>query len=169
MPPKTQGPVAATYEIDEARHSVNLTRHLTASVEQAFAFWTDPRHVKRWWDASGDQLLECEIDLRIGGALRFVSSHPGAPPFVGKYLEIDPPNRLVFEAMGAAGTVSIHESGSGSRIDVEIRAPNAEALKAMLAVGVAAGTAQTLDNLQTYAATESNIQQVKEPGAQGGE
>jgi hypothetical protein len=39
----------------------------------------------------------------------------------------------------------------------------------MLAVGVAAGTAQTLDNLQTYAATESNIQQVKEPGAQGGE
>jgi uncharacterized protein YndB with AHSA1/START domain len=158
MPPMTQSLAAATYEIDEARHSVKLTRRLAGSVEQAFTFWTDPRHVKQWWDASGDKLLECEIDLRVGGALRFVSSHPGAPLFVGKYLEIEPPSRLVFEAMGAIGTVSIHESDAGSRIDVEIRAPNAEALKAMLAVGVAAGTAQTLDNLQAYAAAESNIQ-----------
>jgi uncharacterized protein YndB with AHSA1/START domain len=167
MPPMTQSRAAATYEIDEARHSVKLTRRLAASVEQAFIFWTDPSHVKQWWDASGDNLLECEIDLRIGGALRFVNSHPGAPPFVGKYLEIDPPSRLVFEAMGAIGTVSIHESGAGSRIDVEIRAPNAEALKAMLAVGVAAGTAQTLDNLQAYAGTDAQIQLVKESGAQG--
>jgi uncharacterized protein YndB with AHSA1/START domain len=158
MPPMTQNPAAATYEIDEARHSVKLSRRLAVSTERAFTFWTDPRHVKQWWDASGDQLLECEIDLRVGGALRFVSPNPGAPHFVGKYLEIDPPTRLVFEAMGAIGTVSIHESGAGSRIDVEIRAPNAEALKAMLAVGVAAGTAQTLDNLQAYAATDSNIQ-----------
>lgn len=157
MPPKTQSRAAATYEIDKARHSVKLTRRLASSVGQAFAFWTDPRHVKQWWDASGDKLLECEIDLRVGGALRFVSSHPGAPPFVGKYLEIDPPSRLVFEALGAIGTVSIQEAGAGSRIEVEIRAPNAEALKAMLAIGVAAGTAQTLDNLQAYAATDSDI------------
>ena len=47
---------------------------------------------------------------------------------------------------------SIHQTGSGSRVEVEIRAPDADALKAMLAVGVAVGTAQTLDNLQAYAA-----------------
>lgn len=155
MPPATQSRAVATYEIDEARHSVNLTRRLVASVDQAFAFWTDPRHVKRWWDASGEKLAECEIDLRVGGALRFVSARPGTPPFVGKYLEIDSPSRLLFEAMGAIGTVSIHEVGAGSRVDVEIQAPNAEALKAMLAVGVATGTAQTLDNLQTYSAMQS--------------
>lgn len=157
MPPMTQSRAAATYEIDEANHSVNLTRHLTASVEQAFAFWTEPRHVKHWWDASEGDLLECKIDLRVGGQLHFVSPRPGAPPFAGKYLEIDPPNRLVFEAMGAIGTVSIHEAGAGSRVDVEIRAPNAEALKAMLAVGVAVGTAQTLDNLRAYATEDSKV------------
>ena len=100
----------------------------------------------------------CEIDLRVGWALRFVSSHPGPPPFVGKYLEIDPPHRLVFEAMGAIGTVSIHQEGAGSRVDLEIRAPDAEALKSMPAIGVAAGTAQTLDNLLAYAALDSNTQ-----------
>ena len=156
MPPMTQSRTETTYEINEARHSVNLTRHLKASVEQAFAFWTDPRHVKQWWDPSGEKLLECEIDLRVGGELRFVSPRPGMPPFIGRYLEIDPPNLLVFEAMGATGTVSIQEADTGSCVDVEIRAPNAEALKAMLAVGVADGTAQTLDNLRAYAAAESN-------------
>ena len=75
----TQSRAEATYEIDEARHSVNLTRHLTASVEQAFAFWTDPRHVKHWWDASEGELLECKIDLRVGGQLHFVSPRPGVP------------------------------------------------------------------------------------------
>ena len=156
MPPMTQSRAETTYQINEASHSVKLTRHLTASVEQAFAFWTDPRHIKQWWDASGEKLLECEIDLRVGGQLHFVSPRPGMPPFIGRYLEIDPPNLLVFEAMGATGTVSIQEAGTGSRVDVEIRAPNAEALKVMLAIGVADGTAQTLDNLRGYAAVQSN-------------
>lgn len=151
MPPMTQSQSDAIYEIDEGRHSVNLTRHLTVSAEQAFAFWTEPRHVEQWWDASWEKLLKCEIDLRVGGTLYFVSARPGVPPFVGRYLQIDSPNHLVFEAMGATGTVSIHSTSTGSRVDVEIRAPNADALKAMLAVGVAVGTAQTLDNLRAYA------------------
>jgi hypothetical protein len=54
--------------------------------------------------------------------------------------------------MGATGTVSIKPSGDGSDVEVEIRAPNAEALQMLVNVGVAAGTAQTLDNLRAYAA-----------------
>jgi len=40
---------------------------------------------------------------------------------------------------------------------VEVRAPDAEALKATLAVGVGAGTAQTLDNLPAHAAREPEL------------
>lgn len=156
MPPKIHSEGKANYEVDEARHCVNLTRHLAVSAEQAFAFWTEPRHLTQWWDASKGKLVKCEIDLHVGGMLHFESHRPGVPPFVGTYLEIDPPNRLVFEAMGATGTVSIHRMGTGSRVDVEIRAPSAEALKAMLAHGVADGTSQTLDNLRAYAEAESN-------------
>ena len=153
MPPATHDLAKEAFEINEARHSVSLIRELASSAEQAFEFWTEPRHVRRWWDASGEPLVDCVIELRVGGQMRFVSPRPGMPPFIGQYLEIRRPNRLVFEAMGATGTVSIESTGTGSRIDVEIRAPNAEALKAMLAIGVAVGTAQTLDNLRAYAST----------------
>jgi uncharacterized protein YndB with AHSA1/START domain len=151
MPPLMTSPQSTAYFVDETRHSVVFRRHLAASVEQAFAFWTQPAHVAHWWDPSNQPLRECSIDLRVGGQLRFVTAGQEGPPFLGRYLEIAPPTRLVFEAMGATGTVSIKRSGNGSDVEVEIRAPNAEALKALVNVGVAAGTAQTLDNLCAYA------------------
>jgi uncharacterized protein YndB with AHSA1/START domain len=157
MPPLTTSPQSATYSIDETRHSVVFRRHLAASVEQAFAFWTQPAHVAQWWDASNQPLRECSIDLRVGGELRFVAAGPEGPTFLGRYLEIDPPTRLVLEAMGATGTVSIKPSGDGSDIEVEIRAPNAEALKALVNVGVAVGTAQTLDSLSAYARSNATV------------
>jgi uncharacterized protein YndB with AHSA1/START domain len=158
MPPLTTSPQLTGYSLDETRHSVVFKRHLAVSVEQAFALWTQPAHVAHWWDPSDEPLRECSIDLRVGGQLRFVNAgREGPPPFVGRYLEITPPTRLVFEAMGATGTVSIKPSGKGSEIEVEIRAPNAEALKALVHVGVAAGTAKTLDNLSAYAGLHPTI------------
>jgi uncharacterized protein YndB with AHSA1/START domain len=151
MPPLTTSSQTTGYSIDETRHSVVFKRRLAASVEQAFAFWTQPAHVARWWDPDNQPLRECAIDLRVGGQLRFVAAGQGGPAFVGRYLEIDPPKRLVFEAMGAVGTVSIKPSDKGSEVEVEIRAPNAEALKALVALGVAGGTTRTLDNLAAYA------------------
>lgn len=150
MPPHGNETLASGYRIDEARNSVVLERTLVAPPEKAFAFWTEPRHVSQWWDPSGDPLVECEIDLRVGGQLRFVGSRHEGPPFVGTYLEIDPPRWLVFEAMGAKGTVSIEPNVSGSKITVEIRAPDAATLKLLVGVGLASGTAQTLDNLCGY-------------------
>jgi uncharacterized protein YndB with AHSA1/START domain len=161
MPPRTTSPQLTAYSVDETRHSVVFRRHLAASVEQAFAFWTQPAHVTHWWDPSHQPLRECSIDLRVGGQLRFVTAGEEGPPFLGRYLEIVPPTRLVFEAMGATGTVSIKPSGNGSEIEVEIRAPNAEALKALVNVGVATGTAQTLDNLRAYAGLHPAISAVE--------
>jgi len=51
-------------------------------------------------------LTTCEIDLRPGGAFRFVSDGHPDMPFTGTYREIAPPDRLVFEAIGATGRVS---------------------------------------------------------------
>ncbi len=152
-PNKTASPMAP-YVIDEARHSVVLKRELAASVEEAFAFWTQPSHITQWWDPTGLPLQECHVDLRVGGELRFVNTGHHGPPFIGHYLEIKPFTRLVFEAMGATGTVTIRPMGKGSEVEVEIRAPNAEALKMLLGVGLATGTAQTLDNLKAHASNQ---------------
>ena len=62
---------------------------------------TIPEHVSAWWDPSGAPLSECTIDLRPGGAFRFVNrGNAHSPPFEGAYLVIERPGKLVFDALG---------------------------------------------------------------------
>ena len=63
-----------------------------------FAAWTDPEIVKQWFGPSPGSLHGAEIELRVGGRWRFTKSDgpDGAIGFEGRYLVIDPPNRLTF-------------------------------------------------------------------------
>jgi len=70
-----------------------------------------------------------------------------APPFAGVYRVIERPAQLVFDAMGAVGTVRLEAEQGTTRMVVSIRCPSAEHLEQFLKLGVAEGTAQTLDNL----------------------
>ena len=57
----------------------------------------------------------CEIDLRVGGAWRFVNRHPkGEAAFYGEYREIAPPGRVVF--------TEIFEDFPGHRLGRDLRA-----------------------------------------------
>src|SRR5713226_10757162 len=103
MPPKvqvpeTQGPAEINVVVDRDAHAIMLTRTFAAPREQVFEAWTRPEHVACWWDPAGARLTVCEIDLRPGGAFRFVNrGSPDIPPFGGTYREIAPPEQLVFE------------------------------------------------------------------------
>jgi uncharacterized protein YndB with AHSA1/START domain len=128
-----------------------LTRTLAAPRAQVFEAWTQPEHVRCWWDPAGHPLAECEIDLRPGGAFRFVNRHsPDAYEFVGIYCEITPPDHLVFEAMGAIGRVIFEEVGGKTHLTVRIECGSASQLEHYIKMGVGAGTAKTLDNLVAY-------------------
>ena len=139
---------AVGFEIDEAAHTIRFTRRLAAVPERVFAAWTRPEEVTLWWDPSGEPLVRCEIDLRVGGAFTFVSA--GHPPFPGVYREISPPSRLVFDAHGAEGRVLLERRGDGTAMTVEIVCVNEEHLRQFVAIGVAAGTSGTLDNLVAH-------------------
>lgn len=75
-----------------------LTRRFAAPRDRVYAALTTPELVMRWHGARGWNLSVCEIDLRVGGEYRFVSRGPGAAEMTqtGRYLELDPPGRLVF-------------------------------------------------------------------------
>src|SRR5688572_31205933 len=76
-----------------------LTRLFDAPRHLVFAAMTQPEHVKRWWGClnEGYSVPVCEIDLRPGGAWRFVNRHPqGEAAFYGEYREIVPPSKLVY-------------------------------------------------------------------------
>lgn len=137
--------------IDRDAHAIVMTRTFAVPREQVFEAWTRPEHVTCWWDPAGDALAECEIDLRPGGAFRFVSRHlDGAHQFSGIYREITPPKHLVFEAMGAIGRVVFEEIGGKTHLTVRIECGSAAQLDQYLKMGIDTGTARTLDNLVAY-------------------
>jgi uncharacterized protein YndB with AHSA1/START domain len=70
-----------------------------ASREDVFRAWTDPGIVPRWFGGlEGFITANAELDPRPGGRFRFAIDFPdGQRTYaVGKYLEFDPPRRLVF-------------------------------------------------------------------------
>jgi uncharacterized protein YndB with AHSA1/START domain len=151
MPAQSRVAAKTNLEIDRGTHTIKLTRVFDASRAQVFEAWTKPEHVVWWWDAAGERLRTCEIDLRPGGNFRFVTSGHPEMPFFGTYREITPPDRLVFEALGATGRVVLLEVAGKTELTVEIECGSAQQLDQYLKMGVDVGTSQTLDNLVSYA------------------
>jgi len=82
-----------------SEQEIRMTRLFDAPRHLVFEAMTKPEHVKQWWGCLGEgySVPVCEIDLRPGGAWRFVNRHPkGEAAFHGEYREITPPSRLVF-------------------------------------------------------------------------
>jgi uncharacterized protein YndB with AHSA1/START domain len=150
MPANSQVAAATNFDIDPSNHTIRLTRIFDASPARIFEAWTKPEQVICWWDAANEPLTTCEIDLRPGGAFRFVTHSRPEMPFAGVYREIAPPDRLVFEAMGATGRVIFRGIAGKTHMIVEIACHSAEQLEQYLQMGVAVGTSQTLDNLVVY-------------------
>lgn len=135
-----------THTIDRETLTIAFERTVSASREEVFDAWTQPEQLSQWWDPTGEPLVACEVDLRPGGAFRFVNAGH-SPPFVGTYTTIERPSRLVFEALGAIGTVVLDGATEGTRMRVTIRCASPEHLAQMVAFGVAPDTDRTLDNL----------------------
>jgi uncharacterized protein YndB with AHSA1/START domain/catechol 2,3-dioxygenase-like lactoylglutathione lyase family enzyme len=75
-----------------------LVRSFDAPRRLVYRAWTRPDLLRRWYGAHGWRLETCEVDLRVGGAWRFVSQGPGGQRMgqAGVYVEIVPDERLVY-------------------------------------------------------------------------
>ena len=75
-----------------------LTRTFDAPRDLVFRAWTMPEHVKRWYGCNIMTMLACDIDLRVGGAWRYVLRTPDGAKCTmqGLYREIEPPAKLVY-------------------------------------------------------------------------
>lgn len=92
---------------------ISMTRVFNAPARVLFDVWTKPEHVRKWYGVRQTTVTVCDIDLRVGGAWRWVVTRNGMDiAFSGVFREIDPPRRLqrteVFEAMpGAESLVTL--------------------------------------------------------------
>jgi uncharacterized protein YndB with AHSA1/START domain len=75
-----------------------LERVVEVPTELVWMAWTQPEHLKKWFTPEPWQTVECEIDLRPGGAFRTVMRSPEGQdqPNGGCYLEVVANRRLVW-------------------------------------------------------------------------
>src|SRR6266480_1056663 len=74
-----------------------MTRVFDAPRSFVFDAFTKPELLRRWFGPRGWSLVVCEVDLKVGGAWRFVLRGPDGIDMGmrGVYREIVPPERSV--------------------------------------------------------------------------
>ena len=132
--------------IDRETLTIRFERRLRAPREDVFDAWTRPEDIAEWWDPTGARLTKCHIDLRPGGTFLFENAGHG-PPFSGVYRVVERPGKLVFDALGAVGTVTLTAEDETTHMQVEIRCSSPDHLQQFVKLGVATDTERTLDNL----------------------
>jgi len=105
MTPRSDAPGPATaarrrtiYSTPSDRELV-ITRTFDAPRSLVWSAFTEPRHVRNWQTGpNGFTMLTCEIDLRAGGAWRYVWQNAHGREFgaTGTYREVEPPGRIVY-------------------------------------------------------------------------
>lgn len=94
--------------------ALRLERRFNAPAKAVFDTWTSAELLRRWWPAGSDwETPVAEVDPRVGGNLRLVMRSPDGEEFGGRgeYLEIRPPERLVF-----TWTWDGHEAHEGTQL-----------------------------------------------------
>ncbi len=140
-----------------------ISRTFPAPREVVFKAWSSAEHMKRWFSPKGYSVPEAEIDFRPGGVCAICMRSPEGQDFWsrGVYIEISPPDRLVFTTGVAVGdsqkftahtTVTFEIDGAGTRMTVhQIYDIHDEAF--LFAVeGAPEGWRTTLDKLEREAA-----------------
>ena len=79
-------------------HTLTFERHCPLTPEQIWRAYTTPALLMQWFCPKPWQVVDCELDLRPGGAFNTTMQSPEGQRFPnqGCYLELQPPHRLVW-------------------------------------------------------------------------
>ena len=152
---------ATTFTTPSDREVV-ITRAVDAPRRLVFAAWTDPRHIPQWLlGPEGWTMPICEMDLRPGGAWRYVwrKADGAEMEMSGIVREVSPPERLVTtERWGpewpeTVNTLLLTESGGKTTITLTITYVSKAARDAALETGMAEGVEQSFVRLDRIVRT----------------
>jgi uncharacterized protein YndB with AHSA1/START domain len=108
---------------DTAMRELTMTRTFDAPRALVFKAWTQPEHLARWMGCEHTVKINVTCDLKVGGDLRVEMTLDDGTLHVviGKYLEIDAPERLSFTwdwengGLGTETVVSIDLEEAGGK------------------------------------------------------
>jgi uncharacterized protein YndB with AHSA1/START domain len=150
---KNTGTLTVTTPTDR---EVVLTRVFDAPRHMVFDAFTKPELLKRWFGPRGWSLVVCEVDLRVGGAFRFVLRGPDGRDMGmrGVYREIAPPDRSVhmesfddFPGVESRVTTVLVERDGKTTFTATVLYPSQEVRDAVIQSGMEHGAAESYDKL----------------------
>jgi uncharacterized protein YndB with AHSA1/START domain len=137
-----------------------ITREFDAPKDLVWRAWTTPELIKRWWNAKRGEVTVAEVDLRVGGAWRYVMIADGGQEvgFHGEYREVVPAERIVstevFEGMPDAeslNTLTLTEQDGRTTLTVLVEHRNKEGRDGHIESGMEAGMQDAMDLLEEVA------------------
>ncbi len=152
---KNTGTLQVTTRSD---NQIVLTRVFAAPRHLVFEAMTKPELVQRWYGPRGWSLVVCEIDLKVGGAWRYVLRGPDGTDMGmrGVFREIVPPERLVYtESWGGDWpetlvTLMLAEEDGKTTSTETVLYPSRQARDAALKTGMKEGMSLSFDRLDEY-------------------
>lgn len=132
------------------KRMITLERTFEASIEDVWALWTTKEGLESWWGPVGFSTTVRQIDLRVGGELRYAmtATAPAQVDFMKKagmpltteqrvrYRAVDPYRRLAYTSLAdfipgvtpydLATLVELHPNAQGVRMVVTIDAMHDE-------------------------------------------
>jgi len=135
---------------------VVVRRDFDAPRQLVYDAFTKPALLKRWLEAPGRKMEVCEIDLKPGGAYRFVWRGPGRKDvgMQGVYREVVPHERFVrseswedWDAGESIITCVLEERSGLTTLTETVLFPSREVRDAVLKAGLEHGTRDSFDKL----------------------
>ncbi len=143
-------------KVDTANRTVVLTRVFDAPRKLVFKVLTDPKLVPQWWGPRNLTTKVETMEVRQGGAWRYVQHDPEGHEFAfhGVYREIVPPERLVytFEWEALPGheileTVTLEDVSGKTKVTTHDLFQSVEDLEGMLKSGMEGGATEAYERL----------------------
>jgi uncharacterized protein YndB with AHSA1/START domain len=154
------GTATVTLPTDE---QILITREFDAPKHLVYKAWTAPELVMRWWSGHRGTMKIAEVDLRVGGAWRYVMVASGGfeVAFHGVYREIVPNERIVCtevyempgapEGDGALDTTTFTEVNGRTTLTLLMELASKEQRDAVIDSGMETGMQEQMDLLEELA------------------
>lgn len=156
--PATSGTAVLTLPSDT---EILMVREFDAPKHLVWKAYTTPELIKRWWGGKRGNVTIAEVDLRVGGAWRYVLVAEGGfeVAFHGEFQEIVPYDRLVnteiYEGAPEAGaaivTVTLEEHDGRTTMSSLTRVDTKEVRDAIIDSGMEGGAQEGFDILELIA------------------
>ena len=161
----SSGSATVTLPTDE---QILVTREFDAPRHLVYKAWTTPELVRRWWSGRRGEMTLAEIDLRVGGAWRYVMVANGGfeVAFHGEFRELVPDERIVttevYEMPGAEplpaadeplNIVTFTETDGRTTLTLLVQTTSKELRDTMIDSGMEAGMQEGMDLLEQVAAS----------------